>query len=99
MNKENKQCVLYDRACNGCGECELCDLDPSKKCDNCGRCIDDGSDYSTVDVDLIHGESDEPLNYSDDFSDSAANSAEYADSEEDVDDNTDDFRRDFGDLF
>lgn len=98
MNKENKQCVLYDRACNGCGECELCDLDPNKKCDNCGRCIDDGSDYSTVDVDLIRDETDEPLNYSDDFSDSAADSAENADSEID-DDNADDFRRDFGDLF
>ena len=98
MNKENKQCVLYDRTCNGCGECELCDLDPSKKCNNCGRCIDDGSDYSTVDVDLIRDETDEPLNYSDDFSDSAADNAEYADSD-DVDDNADDFRRDFGDLF
>ena len=98
MNKENKQCVLYDRVCNGCGECELCDLDPNKKCDNCGRCIDDGSDYSTVDVDLIRDETDEPLNYSDDFSDYVAGSAENADSE-DEDDNADDFRRDFGDLF
>lgn len=37
---ERKECVLYDRECIGCMECELCDLDPKKICDNCGKCLD-----------------------------------------------------------
>ena len=28
-------CVLYDRECINCGECDMCDLNPKKKCDNC----------------------------------------------------------------
>ncbi len=35
-----KQCVLEDKICTHCGECEKCDLDPNKVCDNCGKCID-----------------------------------------------------------
>ena len=35
-----QQCVLYDRECIGCMECETCDLDPNKICDNCGKCLD-----------------------------------------------------------
>ena len=27
---KNKQCVLYERECTGCLECEICDLDPNK---------------------------------------------------------------------
>ena len=30
----NNRCVLYDRACIECGECNMCDLDPTKVCDN-----------------------------------------------------------------
>ncbi|MDR1598669.1 MAG: hypothetical protein LBS11_02160 [Oscillospiraceae bacterium] len=32
-------CVLYDRPCVECGECDRCDLDPGKRCDNCMRCV------------------------------------------------------------
>ena len=35
-----KECVLYDRECIGCMECEICDLDPHKICDNCGKFIE-----------------------------------------------------------
>ena len=35
-----KKCVLYDRECIDCNECNICDLDPNKICDNCGACID-----------------------------------------------------------
>ena len=35
-----KECVLYDRICIGCGECDRCDLNPEKICDNCGKCLD-----------------------------------------------------------
>ena len=27
---ESRKCVLYDRDCIGCLECEMCDLDPNK---------------------------------------------------------------------
>ena len=37
---ETQKCVLYDRDCIGCLECEMCDLDPNKVCDNCGKCLD-----------------------------------------------------------
>lgn len=41
MEKLHRQkCVLYERDCIGCLECETCDLDPNKVCDNCGKCID-----------------------------------------------------------
>lgn len=36
---KNQMCVLYDRECIGCLECETCDLDPNKVCDNCGKCL------------------------------------------------------------
>ena len=37
--KEPKKCVLYDRDCIECGECDRCDLDPNKICDNCMKCV------------------------------------------------------------
>ena len=43
-----KQCVMYDRVCNGCGECDRCDLDPEKICDNCMKCMGDGEFRSIV---------------------------------------------------
>ncbi len=47
---EKKECVLYDRECIGCGECEICDLDPNKKCDNCGLCLETGEDYARISI-------------------------------------------------
>ena len=38
-DKDGK-CLLYDRDCIECYECEICDLDPEKICDNCGKCLD-----------------------------------------------------------
>lgn len=55
MAKEIKRdkCVLYERDCIGCGECEFCDLDPLKICDNCGKCIS-SSDFATIKIDGIY---------------------------------------------
>ncbi|MBR3864904.1 MAG: hypothetical protein IKJ19_07345 [Clostridia bacterium] len=55
MVKEIKRekCVLYERDCIGCGECEFCDLDPLKICDNCGKCISSG-DFATIKIDGIY---------------------------------------------
>jgi len=49
-----RSCVLYDRDCNGCGECDRCDLDPEKICDNCMKCIVSGEvEYKSVIIDHI----------------------------------------------
>lgn len=49
-----QQCVLYDRECIGCMECENCDLDPNKICDNCGKCLDI-KEFATIKIDGIVG--------------------------------------------
>ena len=48
-----KSCVLYDRDCIECGECERCDLDPDKICDNCMQCVNGDAAYRAVLVDGI----------------------------------------------
>lgn len=67
MIVERKQCVLYDRECIECGECNMCDLDPSKVCDNCGKCIglDGNLDYRAIRVDGIVSEDMDPDEYID----------------------------------
>ncbi|WP_407308918.1 hypothetical protein [Desulfosporosinus sp. SB140] len=54
MRTIGKPCILEERTCTNCGECERCDLDPTKQCDNCCRCIDvpDG-DYAEIGIDDI----------------------------------------------
>lgn len=50
----DKKCVLYDRKCINCMECEFCDLDPTKICDNCGKCIEEeGKAYNELKIDAI----------------------------------------------
>ncbi len=51
---ESQKCVLYDRDCIGCLACEMCDLDPNKVCDNCGRCLDI-KDFVSIRIDGIEG--------------------------------------------
>ncbi len=58
MKAEQKQCVLYDRVCIGCGECDRCDLDPNKICDNCMKCIRGDEEYRAIAVDDIELESE-----------------------------------------
>lgn len=52
MTKFVKKCELYDRDCIGCMECEVCDLDESKICDNCGKCLNI-KDFATIKIDQI----------------------------------------------
>jgi len=42
-----------DRECTDCGECNICDLDPNKICDNCCACIDKAADYTSIEIDEI----------------------------------------------
>ena len=47
-------CVLYDdRICNSCGECDRCDLDPNKICDNCMKCVNGDATYRAIAIDRI----------------------------------------------
>ncbi len=45
---DRKECVLYDRPCTSCGECDICDLNPKKTCDNCGKCISDDTAFRSI---------------------------------------------------
>ena len=43
------KCILQDRDCINCGECDICDLDPNKRCDDCGKCLEsDVDDYRSL---------------------------------------------------
>ena len=43
-----------------CGECEMCDLDPNKVCDNCMKCLNlDKADYRAIEIDEIIMEEEE----------------------------------------
>ena len=52
-------CVLYERECIDCGECDRCDLNPDKICDNCCKCIDKNTDYAVIDIEDILMDEDE----------------------------------------
>ena len=55
---ETQKCVLYDRDCIGCLECEMCDLDPNKICDNCGKCLDI-KEYAAIRINKLYTDPDE----------------------------------------
>ncbi len=55
----NRSCVLYDRVCIGCGECDRCDLDPDKICDNCMKCIREEADFKGIVIDGIQLEDEQ----------------------------------------
>lgn len=50
-----KQCVLKERLCTKCGECNFCDENPAKICDNCMECIGLGEDkkFNKVFIDEV----------------------------------------------
>lgn len=48
-----KECILYERECIDCGECDRCDLDPEKICDNCMKCINGEDQYRSIKIDAI----------------------------------------------
>ena len=47
------ECILMDRECIDCGQCDICDLDDTKICDDCCKCIDTDSDFKGVYIDNI----------------------------------------------
>lgn len=53
MQKYGEPCVLEDRLCTECGECDRCELDPNKICDNCCKCIDTDAEYRGIQINDI----------------------------------------------
>ena len=54
-----RMCILYDdRVCNGCGECDRCDLDPDKICDNCMKCMGEAVDFRAITISGIRLENE-----------------------------------------
>ena len=49
----NRPCVLYERECIGCGECNRCDLNPEKICDTCMKCVNGNAEYRGIAIDRI----------------------------------------------
>lgn len=56
LEMKGEKCVLYERDCVGCGECDRCDLDPTKICDSCGKCIESDKNYKIIKIDKIISE-------------------------------------------
>ena len=50
-----KNCVLEDKVCINCGECDICDLDENKICDNCAKCIDPENEFVEIKISDIKG--------------------------------------------
>lgn len=48
-----RDCVLYDRQCVECGECDHCDLEPEKICDNCKRCLTTDAEFRAIRIDGV----------------------------------------------
>ena len=48
-----RSCVLYDRECIGCGECDRCDLDP-----DCMKCIQGDAEFRGIVIDGIRLENE-----------------------------------------
>ena len=57
-----RSCVLFDRECIGCGECDRCDLDPEKICDNCMKCVQGEADFRCIVIEGIHLENESGCN-------------------------------------
>lgn len=53
MQKYGEPCVLEDRSCTECGECDQCELDPKKICDNCCKCIDSDAEFRAIEIEDI----------------------------------------------
>lgn len=65
-----KKCVIQDRICIECGECSICDLDNTKKCNNCGRCLSmEGYDTKAIKIEDIYLENGQGINEGEEGSD------------------------------
>ena len=47
--RDGKARIIRER-CIDCGECQRCDLDPDKICDNCMKCVMGDADYRAISI-------------------------------------------------
>ena len=74
----NKECILgLKQYCDDCGECDdRCELDPSKICDNCFKCLESsGQEYAEIPIGGVYFE-DDYLPDSQPFDDSILNNGD-----------------------
>lgn len=51
---KQKMCILEEKPCVDCGECDRCDLDPTKRCDNCEKCLSfPDAEYLEIKIDEV----------------------------------------------
>jgi hypothetical protein len=58
----SKLCIFEkSKACDNCGECNICDLNPKKVCNSCGKCLElEGYDMKAIQIDaVLENEEDE----------------------------------------
>ena len=53
MKKFGEPCVLENRLCTECGDCDRCELDSNKICDNCCKCIESKAVFIGIEIDDI----------------------------------------------
>lgn len=58
-----KKCLLDEKKeCNACMDCDRCDLNPDKLCDNCCKCIETDEAFLQVPIaDIVTKDADEYL--------------------------------------
>ena len=50
MAKQVMGLLVDGKVCDGCGECDRCDLDPEKICDNCMKCMGEAVDFRAITI-------------------------------------------------
>lgn len=61
MRKAGQMCVLEERLCIECGDCDRCELTPEKICNNCCECINEPNvDYLGIEIEDILINTDQP---------------------------------------
>lgn len=65
MRTYGEPCELEDRNCTECGECDRCELNAEKICDNCCKCIESDADYAGIEIEeiLINTEENHKTNF------------------------------------
>lgn len=46
-------CIIEDRLCTECGECDHCEINAEEICDNCCQCINSEADFRGIEIDEI----------------------------------------------
>ena len=54
MSRAGEPCEIEERICTECGECDVCEQNPSKICDNCCECLNEpDTDFLAIEIEDI----------------------------------------------